>query len=619
MPTSLTARLQRRSSRAGAEEFDELYIAERRALLLQAFALTGDLAAATAAARDAFVAAWHHWDKVSRHEDPMEWVRPRAWSSAHRRHTARPWHRERTLGPEQVEVLEALHELPELDRRLLVLDVLARLPLADAAREVGLKRDRAARLLAMAKVGTAVTLGVPPERLDEKLSLLDDALSRSRLPRPPAVRRSGIKRRRTHTLAAGLVLAGLTLGSGTLVMASPGEAPEAQGPLVPRSMLLTAPVVATLDPKAPWTQAGTGDNTRGSGIHSECQTSAFADTRGVGTWVRTFAATGKPQRVVTQTVEISASPGGARTAYDTTVGWFAGCPVARLLDAYTVTGVGNQAQALLLHVPGNPTRNYLVGIARTGALTVSTLVETRAGRAPRPGALLQVLATAVERVCPSRVADLCLEQPRITRVLPPPSGEGPGLLAVADLPPVPGIRRPWVGTRPERAVGPIASTTCDRTDFAARGALEPVSRTFLIPQVKLPPRFGITETVGRFADEARARQLFTRVTRQLAGCEDRQLSTRITAEQLQPRGFQGSQFALWRVENEVSRDERTVVFWMGIARVGNYVAQVQFAPADERDVDEESFRALVTRARDRLFELVTPPGTTTASPPPAAG
>jgi hypothetical protein len=42
---------------------------------------------------------------------------------------------------------------------------------------------------------------------------------------------------------------------------------------------------------------------------------------------------------------------------------------------------------------------------------------------------------------------------------------------------------------------------------------------------------------------------------------------------------------------------------MGVARVGNYVAQVNFTAAGDNDVDADTFQALVTRARDRLFEL----------------
>jgi hypothetical protein len=40
-----------------------------------------------------------------------------------------------------------------------------------------------------------------------------------------------------------------------------------------------------------------------------------------------------------------------------------------------------------------------------------------------------------------------------------------------------------------------------------------------------------------------------------------------------------------------------------VARVGRYVAQVNFTPTGENDIDEATFQALMTRARDRLFEL----------------
>ena len=69
-------------------------------LLLQTYALTGDLGASRAAVRDAFVVAWHHWRKVSRLDDPENAVRPNAWRHAQRRHTARLWHREKGLDPE---------------------------------------------------------------------------------------------------------------------------------------------------------------------------------------------------------------------------------------------------------------------------------------------------------------------------------------------------------------------------------------------------------------------------------------------------------------------------------------------------------------------------------------
>ena len=82
------------------DEFDAFYRASQHRLLMQTYALTGDLPASRGAVRDAFVAAWHHWRKVSRLPDPEGWVRPHAWLHAQRRHSARIWHRDKALDPD---------------------------------------------------------------------------------------------------------------------------------------------------------------------------------------------------------------------------------------------------------------------------------------------------------------------------------------------------------------------------------------------------------------------------------------------------------------------------------------------------------------------------------------
>src|SRR6187549_323518 len=79
------------SGTTAGPDFDEFYLTSRRRLVLETYALTGDLSAARSAVRDAFEAACHHWRKVSRLPDPEEWVRPRAWAMAQRRHIARLW------------------------------------------------------------------------------------------------------------------------------------------------------------------------------------------------------------------------------------------------------------------------------------------------------------------------------------------------------------------------------------------------------------------------------------------------------------------------------------------------------------------------------------------------
>ena len=65
---TVMARTLPRSHPRSPEGFEAFYKDVRGRLLLQSYALTGDLLAAQRAVRDAMVVAWHHWRKVSRLE-----------------------------------------------------------------------------------------------------------------------------------------------------------------------------------------------------------------------------------------------------------------------------------------------------------------------------------------------------------------------------------------------------------------------------------------------------------------------------------------------------------------------------------------------------------------------
>lgn len=592
-----------------AEEFDEFYVSSRRRLVVQTFALTGDLGAARVAVRDAYVAARHHWRKVGALPDPESWVRPRAWSAAQRRHTARPWHREKKIGAEQVAVLEALHRLTDAQRRVLILTHLAAVGMDDIGREVGLTLERTEDALQSGSAALAIALDCDTTELRRKLESLDETAGTVKLPRAPIIRRSGMRRRRNHALTGSAVAIGLTFGAGAFVAVGAPEKPAPKATaLVARTMLLQDAQVTPLAPKQVWIGQAPTDNTLGTGINdpSRCQKSRFADPDGLGTWVRRFVANGTgTARNAVQTVEISSTPGAATQAYATTLGWFAGCGVARLqlVDAYTVTGVGEQAQILRLRIPAKQDRAFVVGIARTGALTTSTMLET-ISTTPAPAASLAgVLAASVRNLCKSPVAGACVGSVAVRATLPPPSGETAGMLAIADLPVIANVVRPWVGTDPQPATVNPAATTCDKASFVNAGAVSPMTRTFLIPQARLPERFGLTETIGRFRTAKAAAGFVSRVARAMKACPDKQLSSTVTRSVVETRGYRGSTYALWRLESQVNQRQDTVSFWMGIIRVGNYVAQVNLTPVAKYDVSQGTFRALVTRARDRLFEV----------------
>jgi DNA-directed RNA polymerase specialized sigma24 family protein len=590
-----------------AEEFDEFYVNTRRRLVHQTFAVTGDLGASRSAVRDAYVAARHHWNKVGRMADPEQWVRPRAWTIAQRRHSTHPWRKEKTVSEEQGALLDALHKLTDAQRKTLVLNHLAAIPMSQIGREIGETQERTENHLQTATAALALSLDGDTTTIRPRLESLSRVTDEVKLPRPPVIRRSGLRRRRNHAVIGSVLAVLVTIGAGVLVRPDAGTTdarPARPGALVSKKMLLTGEQVVPLAPKQPWKVTATSDNTSNQAIETMCQAARFADKDGLGAWVRTFT-TSKPARNLTQTVEISNSPGAAKKAYDTTLGWYAGCTVPRiqLVDAYDVSGLGEQAVELRMLIPARQPRAFVVGIARTGSLTTSTVLETHTAAPADPAGVVSALSTSVQNLCASRVAGTCVGAVASRATLPPPSGETPGMLAIADLPVIADVTDAWAGTDPVPATADLAATTCDRTDFAKAGAARPVTRTYLIPQAHLPQRFGLTETLGELATPQAASGLVRKVADRMKTCPDRELGSTVTHAVVRLQGPGGASYAMWRLEVQVNQQQMLVPYWMGVVQVGRYVAQVTMTPVGKYDVDQKTFEALVVRARDRLHEV----------------
>ncbi len=92
----------------------------------------------------------------------------------------------------------------------------------------------------------------------------------------------------------------------------------------------------------------------------------------------------------------------------------------------------------------------------------------------------------------------------------------------------------------------------------------------------------------------------SQVRRQLASCEDRDLATKVLVpHSLRSNGLDGT---TWRLRTELS-ESRDIEYDVGFVRRGASVAQVIFVPAPPGDLPPGAFRALVTRAGERLAEL----------------
>jgi RNA polymerase sigma-70 factor (ECF subfamily) len=130
----------------GAEgDFADFYAATWSRTLAVTYALTGDRGVAEELAQEAYVKAWSHWRKVSTYEQPAAWVRQVAtrlsvsrwrrtrvaasWLARHRTEPVVEPHDETTAA-----LVRALQQIPEAQRRAVVLHHLADLPVDEVAR-----------------------------------------------------------------------------------------------------------------------------------------------------------------------------------------------------------------------------------------------------------------------------------------------------------------------------------------------------------------------------------------------------------------------------------------------------------------------------------------------------
>lgn len=601
------------------DEFDSFYRSTRDALVLQAYALTGDLPAAHSAVRDAYTSAWHHWRKVRAQEDPASWVRPRAWQHAQRRHSLR--RRRRKRGPPAADsaVLTAITDLPTGQRKALLLTGLAGLSLPEAASELSVSAEAVESLLRQATESFAGALHIEPATAPAHLRSLTEEAAQARLPRGSVIRRAGTKRRRSHAVIATAAAAAVAICAGALAYQAPDvevndetqaeSAPalvieDTEVELPSADELLDEDQITRLGLNRDWDITRTHNNTSGRGINTTCQEDRFADPDGVSALVRTFKSQGTPRRSAVQTIEISESAGEATKAFATTVGWYAGCQVGRLqlLTAYRVNQIGDQAQVLMVRVWKKPVTTYSVAVARVGRVVTSTVGKSVGAPAASPPEIVQSLDDAVSMLCATSGARECSQSPTFTRVPPPPSGEERGILAVADLPPIGRINEPWVGTDARTTRGNPSATLCDRADFAGDGAQRMHNRTFLIPGATLPDRFGLSETYGVFASPKAASRFLDAARVRVDRCEDRNPAASVDNPRSVHRPKARPDSSLWDVRIETSDDE-SALFRLGFVRVGETVAQVNFSPTATDDMTPAQFEALVVRTGERLREL----------------
>ena len=145
-----------------AVDLNELYDASYRRLVVQIYAICGDIGEAEDAVQDAFVTALRRRSQLARVGNPEAWLRTVAlnrvrhgWRhiSVVRRYQARVPGPQGPVevGPEHVAIVTALAEVDHDQREAVVLHYLADLPVADVAAQLGVPEGTVKSRLARAR------------------------------------------------------------------------------------------------------------------------------------------------------------------------------------------------------------------------------------------------------------------------------------------------------------------------------------------------------------------------------------------------------------------------------------------------------------------------------------
>ena len=149
--------------------FAAFYAGSYRRLLGQLFAVTGDLAEAENVLQEAYARAFVRWSRVGGYDLPEAWVRRvainlAAMAERSLRRRARALLRlgppppAPQLGPELIDLRDALAALPTGQRQVLVLHHLVGLPVEEVARELRLATGTVKSRLARGRAAMAATL-----------------------------------------------------------------------------------------------------------------------------------------------------------------------------------------------------------------------------------------------------------------------------------------------------------------------------------------------------------------------------------------------------------------------------------------------------------------------------
>ncbi|NEA31609.1 hypothetical protein [Streptomyces sp. SID13031] len=416
-------------------------------------------------------------------------------------------------------------------------------------------------------------------------------------------------RRRNQLIGAGAAVVLLVGGGGIAAVNafggsdSPGDAKNSDGGsggddsslLGDAAVLLDGTAVKQLAPAAgAWVVASTDNGSNAPDKAFVCQSQRFADPAGIRTWIRTFQNPSTKATAV-QYVEVSNDEAAAGKAYATITGWLSACntPQLRLISSYTTDGLGSKGVVAVFGQPGPKTNKYrTISVSTAGQTTMVVEYDTAGTTPPKPDTMLATAGAGLKRIC---------AQAKCTTGTPTakpgllPTTEPAGFMAPIDLPVLPSIDNPWVSTSSAAPKGSGCET--DKLDVKKAKPKSSKSQTYVVPEAKVPPEFGLDTLVVAFASPNAAANYVAAIRKAVDNCKKTQSNATVkaTGDIAVGSSIRGES---WRASYDTGNG-KIFTYRVGIAAAGSRAVYVLYPVLKDLDITNPAFNEVLTRAAER--------------------
>ncbi|WP_143483524.1 hypothetical protein [Propionicimonas paludicola] len=273
--------------------------------------------------------------------------------------------------------------------------------------------------------------------------------------------------------------------------------------------------------------------------------------------------------------------------------------VAVINGASTIDGMTDSANAVMLTVQDAKPIYHTLLLSRTGR-TVSLIDLATSTQLPVT-AVATVASNSVTRQCSSGDGT-CPSGIQVKTSLPP-AGNQPGWLVAADLPRItPGSGR-WSSTdNPVNSLG----SGCEGVDLTRlSGANADTQRTLLLADdPKAPSGFGVDQVTYTYADAKAATAAAKTINTNIASCAERTLTATVdSGPKVSGTGANSLKFSGSTFHVTQKTGQSTPLYRVGVVTVGKRLVYLLANPTKDFDFSDESWKAVVQRAAERVTQL----------------